>query len=83
VDLEPLARKRGFRQSSLAALCCLLLGFRISKAQRCSNWECSVLSPAQIAYASTDAWASREIALVLLDQTTAYHSSSDVMLDVN
>jgi ribonuclease D len=41
----------------------MFLGFRIPKGNRTSNWAAPRLSPAQINYAATDAWASRELYL--------------------
>ena len=34
----------------------IVLGQRVSKAQRLSNWEASTLTPQQQMYAATDAW---------------------------
>ena len=42
-----------------------LLGVRVSKKARLTNWEASALSAAQICYAATDAWVSRELYLVM------------------
>jgi ribonuclease D len=41
----------------------ILLGLRIPKGTKTSNWAARDLSPAQIAYAATDAWACRELYL--------------------
>jgi ribonuclease D len=41
----------------------MFLGFRIPKGNRTSNWAAPRLSPAQITYAATDAWACRELYL--------------------
>jgi len=41
----------------------IFLGFRIPKGKRTSNWAAKQLSPQQIEYAATDAWACREIDL--------------------
>ena len=41
----------------------ILLGFRIPKGNRTSTWAARRLSPAQITYAATDAWACRELFL--------------------
>jgi ribonuclease D len=40
-----------------------LLGFRIPNCTKTSNWAARELSPAQIAYAATDAWVCRELFL--------------------
>jgi ribonuclease D len=34
----------------------IVLGHRVSKAQRLSNWEATTLTPQQQMYAATDAW---------------------------
>ncbi len=41
----------------------MFLGFRIPKGTKTSNWAAPRLSPQQIAYAATDAWACRELYL--------------------
>jgi len=63
VDLGVVARRRGLAQTGVRNLAGLLLGFRIPKGKRTSNWAAPRLSPAQIAYAATDAWACRELYL--------------------
>ena len=63
VDLGVIARRRGLAQSGVRNLAGLMLGYRIPKGNRTSNWAAAQLSPAQIAYAATDAWASRELYL--------------------
>jgi len=63
VDLGVVARRGGLGQSGVRNLAGMLLGFRIPKGNRTSNWATPQLSPAQIAYAATDAWACRELYL--------------------
>lgn len=63
VDLGVVARRRGLAQSGVRNLAGLLLGFRIPKGNRTSNWAVPQLNPAQINYAATDAWACRELYL--------------------
>ena len=63
VDLGVIARRRGLGQSGVRNLAGMLLGFRIPKGNRTSNWAAPQLSPAQITYAATDAWACRELYL--------------------
>ncbi|HNU77220.1 MAG: 3'-5' exonuclease [Prolixibacteraceae bacterium] len=58
VELQEKAKKMGIRDFSLKKLCAILLGFRISKSQQLSNWEAEELTPQQMVYAATDAWAS-------------------------
>ncbi len=61
VDLNKMARKKGFESIGAKKLSALLLGFTISKRQQISNWEAQALSEAQIYYAATDAWICRDI----------------------
>ena len=63
LDLGVVARRRGLGQTGVRNLAGMLLGFRIPKGNRTSNWAAPRLSPAQIAYAATDAWACRELYL--------------------
>jgi ribonuclease D len=63
VDLGDLARSLKLPTQGLRNMAANLLGRRISKGARCSNWGLSALSPRQIAYAATDAWIGRELYL--------------------
>jgi len=63
VELGDVARHGGVGQSGVRNLAANFLGFRIPKGNRTSNWAARRLSPAQITYAATDAWACRELYL--------------------
>ena len=63
VELGTIARRSGLDQTGLRNMAGLVLGFRIPKGNRTSNWAARQLSPAQITYAATDAWACRELYL--------------------
>jgi ribonuclease D len=63
VDLGDLARSLKLPTQGLRNMAANLMGWRISKGSRCSNWSLSDLSPRQIAYAATDAWIGRELYL--------------------
>jgi ribonuclease D len=63
VDLGDLARSLKLPTQGLRNMTANLMGRRISKGPRCSNWSLSDLSPRQIAYAATDAWIGRELYL--------------------
>ena len=63
LDLGVVARRRGLGQTGVRNLAGIFLGFRIPKGNRTSNWAAPRLSPAQITYAATDAWACRELYL--------------------
>lgn len=61
VDLQTIAPQWGIEDKSLRKLSAIVLGRKISKAQRLSNWEAAMLTPQQQAYAATDAWVCSEI----------------------
>ena len=63
VELGTVARRAGLDQTGLRNMAGIFLGFRIPKGNRTSNWAARQLSPAQITYAATDAWACRELFL--------------------
>ena len=56
VELADLARDHKIESLGLRSMAGLLLGFRISKKAKLSNWAQSKLTSAQIFYAATDAW---------------------------
>ncbi len=56
VDLQQIAADWGIAEKSLRKLSAIVLGQRVSKTQRLSNWEATTLTPKQRIYASTDAW---------------------------
>jgi ribonuclease D len=63
MDLGDLARKVEIPTHGLRNLAANLLGLRISKSARCTNWARTDLSSKQVRYAATDAWISRELYL--------------------
>jgi len=63
VDLGVVAKRNGYAQSGVRNLVGFTLGFRIVKGAKTTNWAAAQLSPAQIAYAATDAWVCRELFL--------------------
>lgn len=67
VDLTDLSAPLGFKSAGLRNLSANLLGFRISKGPKTSNWEREPLTEAQVLYAATDAWVGRELYLKLRD----------------
>ena len=58
IDLQKYAKNFGIESLSLKKLAAIVLGIRISKRQRLSNWENPQLSEGQALYAATDAWVS-------------------------
>ena len=61
VELQEEVKDYGIQDFSLKKITGIVLGFRISKSQRLSNWEAEQLTEAQLSYAATDAWVSCEI----------------------
>ena len=61
VELQQIAPEWGIEEKSLRKLSALVLGKKISKAQRLSNWEAAQFTEQQISYAATDAWVCLEI----------------------
>lgn len=61
VDLQTIATQWGVEEKSLRKLSAIILGQRVSKAQRLSNWEATSLTDKQQLYAATDAWACLRI----------------------
>jgi len=67
VDLQEIVGDYGIENFSLKKLSAIVLGFRISKAQRLTNWDAPVLTEPQLLYAATDAWAALGIYSKLLE----------------
>lgn len=61
VDLQNEASRWDIEEKSLRKLSAIVLGQRVSKAQRLSNWEAGILTDQQKEYAATDAWVSMHI----------------------
>lgn len=61
VDLQSIAPEWGIGEKSLRKLSAIVLGQRVSKAQRLSNWEAAALTRKQQLYAATDAWVCTRI----------------------
>ena len=63
VDLGQVARRAGLEQTGLRNLAAIFLGVRLPKGTKTTNWAASRLSPMQVSYAATDAWACRQLYL--------------------
>lgn len=61
IDLQSEVTKYGIEDKSLRKISGIVLGKRVSKAQRLSNWAAKQLTPQQQMYAATDAWVCIEI----------------------
>ena len=58
IELQDEVQDYGIQDFSLKKMTGIVLGFRISKSQRLSNWEADELTEGQQIYAATDAWVS-------------------------
>lgn len=61
IELQDHVKDFGIQDFSLKKLSAIVLGYRISKSQRITNWEAPDLTEAQQIYAATDAWISHRI----------------------
>ena len=61
VDLQGIAPEWGIGEKSLRKLSAIVLGRRVSKAQRLSNWEAATLTDKPQLFAATDAWVCTRI----------------------
>ena len=61
IDLQDIVENYGNKDKSLRKISGIVLGKKVSKAQRLSNWEAKTLTPQQQVYAATDAWVCVEI----------------------
>ncbi len=61
VDLQNIVEQWGIGELSVKKMAAVVLGVRLSKAQRLSNWDATSLTHAQKEYATLDAWVCREI----------------------
>jgi ribonuclease D len=68
LDLGKIAKRHGLKQTGVRNLAGMFLGTRIPKGATTTNWAAATLTPRQIAYAATDAWACRELYLRFQDR---------------
>lgn len=66
IELQDLVKSYGIENFSLKKLSAIILGFRISKSARLTNWDVHELTEQQLIYGATDAWVSCEIYKQLL-----------------
>lgn len=66
IELQDLVKTYGIENFSLKKLSAIVLGFRISKSARLTNWDAQELTEQQMIYGATDAWVSCEIYKQLL-----------------
>ncbi len=61
IDLQAIISNYNIDELSLKKITGIVLGKKLSKRQRLSNWESPELKPSQMSYAATDAWICLEI----------------------
>jgi len=61
IELQDYVKRFDIENFSLQKLAAIVLGFKISKSKRLSNWESPILTKSQLSYAATDAWASLRV----------------------
>ncbi len=83
VELQTLAHDHGLEEASLKKLAARVLGIRISKRQRLSNWEASALSLGQQLYAATDAWVGIESYEQLVNGVTMHPRLQELINNAN
>ncbi|MDE5943972.1 MAG: 3'-5' exonuclease domain-containing protein 2 [Rikenella sp.] len=65
VDLQSVVGRWGIEELSVKKMAAIVLGIKVSKAQRLTNWEAVRLTEPQQEYAAMDAWVCREMYLRL------------------
>lgn len=61
VDLGTVARENNLQHHGLRGMAALLLGCRVSKGARLTNWSRANLPDLALTYAATDAWIGRRL----------------------
>jgi len=61
LELQNYTDSFHIESNSLKKLAAIVLGIRVSKSQRLTNWESPHLTEEQLIYAATDAWVCLEI----------------------
>jgi ribonuclease D len=73
-EIGDLARGLGVRNTGLRTLCAMFLGYRVAKGAKTTNWANAALTDAQVHYAATDAWASRQLYVELARGARPLHT---------
>ena len=80
VDIQTIIQSYGILELSLQKIYAILFGKKISKSQRLTNWENPELTEQQQRYAATDAWASLQIYLQLMEEKKLTKKQLDKIL---
>jgi len=80
VDIQTIIQNYGVLELGLQKIYAILFGKKISKSQRLTNWENPELTEQQQRYAATDAWASLQIYLQLMEEKKLTKKQLDKIL---
>lgn len=80
VDLQSVVKRWGIEELSVKKMAAIVLGMKVSKAQRLTNWEAVRLTEPQQDYAAMDAWVCREIYLRLRQDNAALMDEAEKIL---
>ena len=80
VDIQTIIQSYGILELGLQKIYAILFGKKISKSQRLTNWENPELTEQQQRYAATDAWASLQIYLQLMEEKKLTKKQLDKIL---
>lgn len=61
MDMQTVVKRWGLEEISVKKMAAIVLGMKVSKAQRLTNWEAVRLTEPQQDYAAMDAWVCREV----------------------
>lgn len=78
IDMQSIAEAKGVEDLSLKKMAAHVLGVRVSKRQRLTNWEGETLTPGQLTYAATDSWVSLQLYKALSAGVTESERVADV-----
>jgi len=80
IDIQTIVKNYGILELGLQKIYAILFGKKISKSQRLTNWESPELTEQQQRYAATDAWASLQIYLQLMNERKLSKKELDKLL---
>lgn len=80
IDIQTIIQSYGVLELGLQKIYAILFSKKISKAQRLTNWENPELTEQQQRYAATDAWASLQIYLQLMEEKKLTKKQLDKIL---
>lgn len=61
IDLQKICGQYGIADKSVRKLAAIIMGVKVSKSQRLSNWEADQLTYSQLQYAALDAWICKKM----------------------